>query len=117
MNEKKFMRKMEKVKKQCEQHKKMKELLNSYDEYLPVAKAKKKRKVSNIMLTISVVSIVLYTIANFWLMYSKGYCMDSAVTTAIFSFFGGELLILGGMKTSKIIKGTDDTNSNSESGC
>lgn len=107
MEDKSFQKKLEKIKKKGERQKAKYELEEQYAEYYPG----KKRKVSNIMLAIIVVAIVLYTVANFWLTYVTGVAMDSTLTTCFYAFWGSELIALATLKTSKIIKGADITNS------
>ena len=103
MDDKKFQKKLEKMKKKCERQKAKYELEEQYVKYYP----HKKRKVSNIMLAIIVFAISAYTVASFWLTYVSGTTMDSTLTTCFYTFWGSELVLLAGMKTSKILKGTD----------
>lgn len=103
MEDKSFQKKLEKIRKKGERQKARYELEERYAEYYPG----KKRKVSNIMLTIVVIAITLYTIANFWLTYATGMSMDSTLTTCFYAFWGSELIALATLKTSKIIKGTN----------
>lgn len=104
MNDQKFQRKLEKLKVQGERYKQVKEIMDEYGDFFPKKKAK---KVSNIMLVISVIAIVLYTAANFWLGAFNGTYMDPTLTTCFYTFWGSELFLLAGIKTGKIIKGTD----------
>ena len=101
MTDKQFKRKLNKIKKRGERMKQEYELKEMYSQYVP---EKKKRKVSNIVLTIVVVAILAYTIASFWLTYAVGVSIDSTLTTCFYTFMGSELFILAGIKTSKIIK-------------
>ena len=111
MTEKRFNRKLEKIKKRGERYKKEKELKEAYAEYVP---ERKKRRFSSIMVVIIVAAISLYTIASFWLTYACGMSIDSTLTTAFYTFFGSELFLLAGIKTSKVIKSRAD---NDESAC
>lgn len=106
MEDKNFQKKLEKIRKKGERQKAKYELEAQYAEYYPG----KKRKVSNIMLTIIVVAIIMYTIANFWLTYATGTSMDSTLTTCFYAFWGSELIALATLKTSKIIKGAECEN-------
>ena len=107
MTDKQFQRKLDKIKKRGERYKKEKELKDAYAEYVP---ERKKRKVSNIMLAVVVVAVIVYTIACFWLTYRTGMIIDSTLTTCVYSLFGGELLALAAIKSTKVIKGTDNNN-------
>ena len=98
MTDKAFQRKLEKMKKQGERYKQMNEEMAPYLEYLPAVKAKKKKSVSNVVLTIVIIAVVSYTIANFWLAKTTGMYMDSTLTTCVYSFFGSELLCITGIK-------------------
>ena len=100
-----FKRKLQRIKRRGERYKKEKEIRDAYSEYLP---DRKKRKVSNIMLVVSVVCIVIYTIACLFIQYCTSIEVSPTLTTAWYSFFGGELFLLAGIKTSKIIKGYDE---------
>lgn len=65
---------------------------------------KKKMSVSNKALIISVVAVVLYTIAAFVLQFYNGTEISSTLTEKWFSFFTVELLALCGIKVTKVIK-------------
>ena len=73
--------------------------MDAYAEYWPESK---KKKVSNIVLAVSITAIVIYTIASFAIQYFTGVEISSTLTTCFFSFFGGEMLIIGGIKISKV---------------
>lgn len=105
MNSKRFKRKLHKIKEQGEQYKKIKELEDKYGEYFP---EKKRHKVSNIMLAVSIICIVGYAIASLLIQYFTGIEVSSTLTTCWFSFFGCELFLLAGIKTSKVIKGHNE---------
>lgn len=108
MSDKKFQKKLEKIKKQGERYKQEAELREIYAEYVP---ERKKRKVSNIMLTISIIAIVAYVVANFALQYYTGASIDSSITVAWFSFFTVEIVSLAGIKVSKVRNSYDDDES------
>ena len=114
MTDRKFQRKLEKLKKQGERYKQAQEIMDEYGEYFP---AKKAKKVSNIMLVIAVIAIAVYTAANFWLAYASGAYMDSTLTTCFYTFWGSELFLLAGIKTGKIIKGSDHYDDDYEEDC
>ena len=69
---------------------------------------KQKKKVSNLMLALSCVMITLYAAADFALQYFTSIEVSPTLTTAWFSFWGGELLCLTGIKVTKVLKGVDD---------
>ena len=64
-----------------------------------------KKKVSNAMLIVVCIMIVLYAAADFALQYFTSIEVSPTLTTAWFSFWGGELLYLTGIKVSKVLKG------------
>lgn len=99
MNDKRFQKKLEKMKKKCERQKAKCELEEQYAEYYP---HKAGKKVSNVMLVVIVTMITLYTAANFWITAVSGSSMDSTLTTCFYAFWGSEILILGGIKISKV---------------
>ena len=105
MNAERFKRKLRRIRRKGEMYKKEKEVRDAYAEYWP---DRKKRKVSNIMLAVSVAAIAIYTIASFWIQYKTGVPVDSTLTTCFYAFFGSELIALTTLKTSKIIKGHDN---------
>lgn len=107
MTDKKFQRKLEKIKKRGERYKKEKELKDVYAKYVP---EKKKRKISNIVLALVLAIIIAYTIACFWITYVTGMTIDPTLTTCVYSFFGSELFMLLILKATKIVKGTDYNN-------
>ena len=99
MSNKKFQRKLEKIKKQGERYKQEYELREAYAKYMP---EKKTKKVSNIMLIIIVLAIVGYFVANLWLQYKFGIEISSTLTTCWFSFWGVEIVALATIRTSKV---------------
>ena len=103
MNDKRFQRKLEKIEKHGEQQKAMYELESQYTEYYP---SKNGKKVSNVMLFIIVISIIIYTVASFWLAYATGVSIDSTLTTCFYAFWTVEILSLAGIRISKVRKET-----------
>lgn len=99
MTEKQFQRRLKKIQKQGERYKKEKELTDVYAEYFP---EKKQRKISNIMLTASVIAIVGYVIASFWLQLMTSIEISPTVTTLWFAFWTSELYILSNIKKNKL---------------
>ena len=98
MSDKKFQKKLEKIRKRGERYKQEYELKAEYAKYVPY---KKKKKVSNIMLVIIVIAIVGYTIASFWVQYRTGVPIDATLSTLYYSFWTVELIALAGIKVSK----------------
>ena len=90
---------MRKLRVQGERYKTEKQIMDAYAEYWPESK---KKKVSNIVLAVSITAIVIYTSASFAIQYFTGVEISSTLTTCFFSFFGGEMLIIGGIKISKV---------------
>lgn len=99
MTEKRFEKKLEKIKKRGERQKQEKALIDAYAQYYP---DKKKKKVSNIMLVIIVFAIVGYVIADFVLQYRVGVEISPTITTCWFSFWTVEIVALAGIKVSKV---------------
>lgn len=110
MSDKRFQKRLAKIRKQGERYKQEKELKDMYAAYAP---ERKKKKVSNIMLAVSVICIIAYAIGCLAVQYFAGVEVSPTLTTSWFAFFGCELLFLAGIKTSKVIKGNDydDTDS------
>lgn len=108
MSDKRFKKKLERIKRRGEQYKQEKELKDTYAAYAP---ERKKKKVSNIMLTVSVICIIAYAIGCLAVQYYANIEVSPTLTTSWFAFFGCELLFLAGIKTSKVIKGIEDSNS------
>ena len=107
MSDKKFQRKMEKIKKQGERYKQEAELREAYDKYVP---ERKKRKTSNVMLVISVIAIVAYVVANYILQVRLGIELSPTITPYWFAFWTSEIFLLAGIKVGKVIKGSSDDN-------
>lgn len=68
----------------------------------------KDMKTSNKLLFVSVFAIVAFTIFSLFMQYTIGVEVSGTLTTCWFSFFGGEIVLLAGIKVSKVIKGSDD---------
>lgn len=105
MTEKQFQRRLKKIQKQGEQYKREKELMDVYADYFP---QKKERKTSNIMLVISVVAILGYVVAAFWLQLITGIEVSPTVTSLWFAFWTVEIWQLARIKINKI-KNSQDT--------
>ena len=103
MSEKRFQKKLARIKRRGERQKAKQAMKAKYAEYYP----SKKRKVSNIMLVVVVCAITIYTVANLWITYATGVVIDSTLTTCVYAFWGSELVALATLKTSKILKGID----------
>ena len=110
MMSRKYQRELDKTKMLCEFYKQKHNLLEEYKEYMPAAKPKKKKRVSNIMLAVSVIVILIYTVAAFVLQYHIGVEISPTLTTSVYAFFGGELLMIAGIRVSKVITGYDSNN-------
>ena len=109
MSDKKFQRKLAKIQKRGERYKAEYELRSMYAEYVP---EHKKRKVSNIMLVISIIAIVGYVVADYILQMRTGYELGPTITPYWFAFWTSELFVLAGIKVTKVIKNNyyDETN-------
>lgn len=99
MTDRKFKKKLKKIQKKGEQQRKISILENAYAQYYP---DKKKKKVSNIMLVITVIAIVGYVIADFVLQYKVGVEVSPTITTCWFAFWSAEIFTLAGIKISKV---------------
>ena len=98
MSDKRFQKKLEKIKRRGEQRKIEKALMDEYEACAP----SEKKKVSNIMLVIVMIAIISYAIANFVLQYYTSVEVSSTLTTCWFSFWGAEIFALAGIKISKV---------------
>ena len=99
MSEKRFNKKLEKIKKQGERYKQERELKDAYAQYVP---DRKKKKVSNIMLIVTVIAIVGYVVANYILQYNTGVELSPTITPFWFAFWTSELFALMGIRVSKL---------------
>ena len=98
MTEKQFQRKLKKMQKEGERYKQIKEVTDAYAGYFP---AKKEKKVSNIMLVISVVAVLGYVAAAFWVQLMTGTEISPTVTTLYFSFWVCEIWNLARIRVNK----------------
>ena len=105
MSDKRFAKKLNKIKKKGEQYKAEKALRDEYSVYAP---DKKKKKISNIMLVIVMTSIILYSVANFALQYFASVEVSPTLTTCWFTFWGAEVFALAGIKISKVKNGSNE---------
>ena len=103
-----FKLKLNRIKKRGERYKKEKELRDAYAEYLP---ERKRRKVSNIMLVISVIAILGYVAADFWLQFNMGVELSPTITPFWFAFWTVEIWQLAKIKVNKVNKETQYDNS------
>lgn len=101
MNDKRFQKKLEKIRKKGERQKEKMELEAQYAEYYPHRRG---AKVSNVMLVIIVAMVTLYTVASFVLQFCTAVEISSALTTCFFAFWGTEIVALAGIRVSKVYK-------------
>ena len=106
MSERKFKKKLEKIRKQGERNKQEYELREAYAKYAP---EKKKKKVSNVMLVAIVIAIVGYAVANFYLQYNLGIEISSTLTTCWYAFWGSEIVALAAIKVTKTKHGASSS--------
>ena len=105
ISDKQFKKRLKRIKKRGERWKKEYELKTQYVQYLPI---RKRRKVSNVMLVIIVTAILAYTVASFWLQYKTGVAPDSTLTTLFYAFWTSEIVLLTGIRISKVVKGPNN---------
>ena len=105
MREKLFQWKLKRIEKRGERWKREKELRDMYIDYMP---EHKKRKVSNIMLVISVIAILSYVFADYILQTNTGCELSPTITPYYFAFWTGEVFVLAGIKLGKVIKSSSD---------
>ena len=101
MNDKRFQKKLEKIRKKGERQKEKMELEAEYAEYYPHRKG---AKVSNVMLVIIVLMVTLYTIASFVLQFVTAVEISGTLTTCFFAFWSAEVIALAGIRVSKVQK-------------
>lgn len=65
-------------------------------------KDKKMKKISNIMLAISVLNILWFTIAAIILQFRVGIELSSTLITCWYTFWTGEIFMLAGIKITKV---------------
>lgn len=105
MNDKRFQKKLEKIREKGERQKEKAELEAQYAEYYPHRKG---AKVSNVMLVIIVLMVTLYTIASFVLQFFTSVEISGTLTTCFFSFWSAEVVALMGIKISKVKKSEEE---------
>ena len=106
-----FQKKLQRIERRGERQRAKQELIDKYAQYYP----SKRRKVSNVMLAIIVVAIVVYAVADLVLQYFTGSEISSTLTTCWFAFWGSELALLAGIKTSKVFKSSSYESTDDES--
>ena len=95
-----FNKKIEHIKRRGEQQKEIYELQQEYNQYYP---SKNGMRVSNLVLVVVIIAILLYTAAAFYLQFTTGTEISSTLTTLWYTFWTAEVLVLGGIKISKVI--------------
>lgn len=98
MTEKQFQRKLKKMQQEGERYKQIKEVSDAYAEYFP---EKKERKTSNIMLVVSVMAILGYVVASFWVQLVAGMEVSPTITTLYFAFWTTEIYSMSRIRISK----------------
>lgn len=106
MREKLFQLKLKRLKKRGERYKREYKVKKMYEKYIP---ERKKRKVSNVLLVVSVLAIATYTAANMWVTYATGVSIDSTLTTCFYAFWTSEIFALMGIKLTKVRNNYDTT--------
>lgn len=77
----------------------------------------KKTKFSKLVVSLSIVVIIAYTVAAIWLQKVSGLELSPTLTTCVYAFFGTELIGLAGIKicdTKFIIRQSTETDSAAE---
>ena len=95
-----FKNKLRRIKRRGEKQKRIYELEKQYEQYYP---SKNGTRVSNIVLIIVILAIILYTAAAFYLQFTTGLEISSTLTTLWYAFWTTEILVLGGIKISKVM--------------
>ena len=75
----------------------------------------KKIKTSNKVLASAIVAIIGYTAASLYIQYQTSVEVSSTLTTLWFSFWTVEIVVLAGIKVSKVFKG--DSSSDDDTAC
>lgn len=96
-----FQMKLKRIEKRGERLKARYEVEAKYADYYPTREG---AKVSTILVFFIVAMVTIYTVASFWLAAVNGVLIDPTLTTCFYAFFGTELALLAGLKTSKIFK-------------
>ena len=98
MTDRQFKRKLKKMQKEGERYKQIKEITDAYAGYFP---AKKERKTSKVMLVVSVMAVLGYVVAAFWVQLMTGTEISPTVTTLWFSFWSLEVWQLARIRINK----------------
>lgn len=96
----KFERKLAREKRRGEQQKQLFELRQQYDRYYP---SRNGMRVSNVVLVVVVAAILAYTAAALFIQANTGIEVSSTLTSLWYTFWTAEILMLGGIKVSKVI--------------
>lgn len=104
MFDKIFQWKLNRMKKRGERYKQEKEIHDLYEQYIP---ERKKRKTSNIMLTVSVVAIIGYLAIDVWLQRNMCVELSPTITPYWFGFWTSEIFALAGIKVFKVKSESD----------
>ena len=100
MKNTRFKNKLRRIKRRGEKQKRIYNLQKEYEQYYP---SKNGTKVSNIVLIFVIIAIVVYTAAAFYLQFTTGMEVSSTLTTLWYAFWTTEILVLGGIKISKVM--------------
>lgn len=95
-----FKNKLRRIKRRGEKQKRIYNLQKEYEQYYP---SKNGTKVSNVVLIFVIIAIVAYTAAAFYLQFTTGMEVSSTLTTLWYAFWTTEILVLGGIKISKVM--------------
>ena len=105
MNEKRFQKKLERMRMRGERQKAKCEVKAEYAEYYPQREG---AKVSNVMLAFIVLAVTLYTVASFILQFCTSVEISPTLTTCFYAFVTVEVVSLAGIKVSKVKKEKHD---------
>lgn len=75
-----------------------------------------KKKFSKRIVKFSIGTVLLYTIVAIVYQFITHEALDSTLTTCVYTFFGGEMLALAGIKVSEVIKSQGDIVEQGEQG-
>ena len=93
-------KRLHRIKQRGERQKQIFELQQEYNQYYP---SKNGMRVSNLVLLVIIIAILLYTAAAFYLQFTTGLEISSTLTTLWYTFWTAEILVLGGIKISKVL--------------
>jgi uncharacterized membrane protein len=93
-------KRLHRIKQRGERQKQIFELQQEYNQYYP---SKNGMRVSNLVLIVVIIAILLYTAAAFYLQFTTGLEISSTLTALWYTFWTTEVLVLGGIKISKVI--------------